>query len=174
MRFVPFAAAAAAAVVVSLSVALAQEGKAPEPPKGVASLAWLAGDWSSEDEGGAFDEHWLPPRGDAMFAVSRLVQGGKTGMCELSVIEDTADGTWLRIRHYSRSLEPWKMDAEGPLAMKLAAQTETSATFEDPKREFPRRIVYRREADVLVARLEGERGGKPMEEEFRLKLTSAR
>ena len=159
--FVVLAAAAGA-------VLHAEETK--KPSAGVASMTWLAGDWTSDEHGMAFDEHWLAPKGDAMFAVSRMVQGTVTKMCELSVIEDTADGTWLRIRHYSRSLEPWKMDADGPLAMRLVEYAERRAVFEDAKREFPRRIVYSREGDVLTARLEGTRDGKPADEEFKLTL----
>jgi len=138
--------------------------------KGVASMGWLAGDWTSDDHGVVFDEHWLAPKGDAMYAVSRMVQGAATKMCELSVIEDTDDGTWLRVRHFSRSLEPWKMDAAGPMAHRLVESAENRAVFEDEKREFPRRIVYSREGDTLTARLEGTKGGKPADQEFKLTL----
>ena len=154
-------------VVLTAAVLAGEELKRPA---GVAGLAWLAGDWTSIEEGVAFDEHWLAPRGDAMFAVSRMVEGTATKLCELSVIEDAADGTWLRIRHHSRSLEPWKMDASGPLSMRMTQSSEGRAVFEDEKRDFPRRIVYSRAADVLTARLEGTRGGKPVEEEFKLTL----
>jgi hypothetical protein len=159
--FVVLAAAAGAALH-------AEEAK--KPAKGVASMGWLAGDWTSDEHGMAFDEHWLAPKGDSMFAVSRMVQGTATKMCELSVIEETEDGTWLRVRHFSRSLEPWKMDAAGPMAHRLVESAENRAVFEDGKREFPRRIVYSREGDVLTARLEGTKGGKPADQEFKLTL----
>jgi hypothetical protein len=138
----------------------------PASPK-LADLAWLAGQWTSDD--GGFDEHWLAPEGDAMFAVSRMVAGGKTKMCELSGIEETAEGLVFRIRHYSKTLEPWKMDADGPLTMRLVESGAKKVVFEDPKKEFPRRISYERKGDELIARLEGEKGGKPAAQEFRLK-----
>jgi hypothetical protein len=161
-----------AAVLAAAAAVVAGEEK--KEAAGVASMAWLAGEWTSDEGGTAFDEHWLAPRGDSMFAVSRMVEGGKTGMIELSSIEDAADGTWLRIRHYGRALEPWKMDAAGPLAMKLVESGERKAVFEDAKREFPKRLVYSREGDVLTARLEGKQGGKPADEEFKLKLAAKR
>jgi hypothetical protein len=105
-----------------------------------------------------------------MFAVSRMVAGGATKMAELSVIEDTPTGLVFRIRHYSRSLEPWKMDETGPLVMKLAEQGERKIVFEDPARDFPRRISYERKGDALTAKLEGQRGGKPVAEAFEFKL----
>jgi hypothetical protein len=157
-------------VVLAAAAAAVLAGEESKRPTGVAGLAWLAGAWNSEDGGVAFDEHWLAPRGDAMYAVSRMVEGTATKLCELSAIEDATDGTWLRIRHYSRSLEPWKMDAAGPLSMRMVQSSEGRAVFEDEKREFPRRIVYSREGDVLTARLEGTRDGKPADEEFKLTL----
>lgn len=165
---VPVLSLALAAAGGAAALSLADEKPAP---KGVAAMSWLAGDWSStEPDGSVFDETWLPVRGDAMFAVSRDVAGGATKMCELSVIEDAADGTWLRIRHFSRSLEPWKSEAAGPVSLKLTESAERRAVFEDEKRDFPRRITYSREADTLSAKLEGTRGGKEMTMDFKLKL----
>jgi uncharacterized protein DUF6265 len=103
-------------------------------------------------------------------AVSRMLVGGATKPCELPAIEDSGDGAWLRIHHHSRSLEPWKMDAAGPLSMRMTRSSEGRTVFEDEKREFPRRIVYSREGDVLTARLEGTRGGKWADEEFKQTL----
>lgn len=157
-----------AAALAAASVLAADEKTSPKAK--LADLEWLAGDWTSEDQGMAFDETWLAPRGDSMFAVSRMVQGQATNMCELSAIEETADGLVFRIRHFSRSLEPWKMDAAGPLTMKCVESAEKKVVFEDAAKDFPRRISYERKGDALTARLEGEKGGKPMVEEFELKL----
>jgi hypothetical protein len=162
MRWIP---AVAAVLLLGAAAFVAAEEKTKSPT--VADLAWLAGDWTSED--GAFDETWLPPRGGAMFAVSRLVAGDKTKFCELTVVEDSPEGIVYRIRHFSSALEPWKMDTAGPMTMKAASHKEREVVFEDPAREFPRRVVYRRSGDVLTARLEGESHGKPKVEEFRFK-----
>src|SRR5262245_30554146 len=89
-------------VIAAAAGAVLHAEEAKKAPAGLASMSWLAGDWTSDDHGTAFDEHWLAPKGDAMYAVSRMVQGTATKMCELSVIEETSDGTFLRVRHYSR------------------------------------------------------------------------
>lgn len=168
-------AAIAVAGLVAAGTAVVMAGEETSAAKAsVADLAWLAGEWTSDEHGMAFDEHWLAPRGDSMFAVSRMVANGTTKMCELSAIEQTADGLVFRIRHFSKALEPWRMDADGPMTMKLAASKENEVVFEDPARDFPRRVVYRREKDVLVARLEGEDRGKPKAQEFRLTLAARR
>lgn len=164
---------AAAVVLAGGGAALLVAGEEPKP-KGVAALAWLEGHWTSEDGGMAWDEHWLAPRGDAMFAVSRMVENGATKLCELTVVEETPAGLVYRIRHFSRSLEPWKMDAAGPMTMKLLSSKDREVVFEDAARDFPRRIVYRREGDALTARLEGETAGKPQVEEFSFRLAKPR
>lgn len=143
---------------------------AKERPLGVADLGWLAGNWVSESGEMAWDEHWTAPRGDAIYAVSRMVEKGVTKLCELTVIENTQTGPVYRIRHFSRSLEPWKMDENGPMTMKLVEQAEQKIVFEDEFRDFPRRISYERKGDALTARLEGQRGGKPAVEKFEFKL----
>jgi hypothetical protein len=154
-----------ALVVGTAAVLLAGEDKSKTK---LADLAWLAGDWTSDD--GDFDEHWLPPKGDAMYAVSRLVvDGGKTQFCELSLIEETGDGLWYRIRHFDRALKPWAMDKDGPMSMKLLSLEGKKVVFEDPAKDFPRRVVYERKGDRLTARLEGEKGGHPKIEEFSFK-----
>jgi hypothetical protein len=147
---------------------------AEDSKKGIENLAWLEGHWTSEDHGTVWDEHWIAPRGDAMFAVSREVKDGKTKTCELTSLEETTDGIVYRIRHFSRSLEPWKMDANGPLTLKLLSVKDREVVFEDAARDFPRRIVYRREGDALTARLEGEQGGKPQVMAFEFKLAKRR
>jgi hypothetical protein len=160
------AVAALAVVLGAAGVLVAADDK--KKSHTLADLAWLAGDWTTDD--GHFDETWLPPKGDAMYAVSRLVEGGHTKFCELSLVEETSDGIWYRIRHFDRALKPWAMDAAGPMSMKLASLTAKEAIFEDPAKSFPRRVVYVRNGDKLQARLEGEQGGKPVVESFDFKL----
>jgi hypothetical protein len=170
-----------AAVLGIAIAATAGRGRAEEPAPSaggtvkeatLADLAWLAGRWRSQDGGEVFDETWLPAEGDAMAAVSRSVEGGKTGLYELSAIERTDAGLVLRIRHFGPGVAPWASESGETPSWPLARRGAREATFEEPSRAFPRRIVYRREkgagADVLVARLEGERGGKPATMEFRL------
>lgn len=177
MRFDPktVVTAAAGAAVLCAAFAMGRDAAvAQEKPATLADLAWLEGSWRSVDGAEIFDETWLAPEGDSMSAVSREVQGGKTRMYELSTIEATDAGPVLRIRHFGAGLAPWKSEAADTPSWPLASRGDREATFEEPSRGFPRRIVYRREAgkdgkpDVLVAKLDGERGGKPMAMEFRL------
>ena len=153
----------------ALGAAGAGEEEKPAVPA-VADLAWLAGSWRAGNESDGFEEHWLPAAGGTMAAVSRNIHGGKTGLYELSAIEPGEGGRpVLRIRHFGPGLAPWKSEAEGTPAWPLLSAKKGEAVFEDPAREFPRRIVYRLVEDDLVARLEPAEGAKNRPLEFRLK-----
>ena len=156
-------------LLLSLGVALDAEEPPASKPK-VADLAWLAGSWLSSEGGTRWEEHWLPPAGDSLAAVTRMVKGDKTGLYELSVIEQEADGIHLRLRHFHRSLVPWASEAKGPLHWKLKTHKDRKATFENPEQDFPRRIVYHRvEDNLLQVTLEGQQGGTPRAMRFDLR-----
>ena len=61
--------------------------------------------------------------------------------------------------------------AEKPVSFKLIRQSETDAVFENLSHDFPQRIIYRKEASGLFARIEGERRGKLQGHDFPLKRT---
>lgn len=160
----------AAVLSVSLISLHAQEAPEPTPPEqGAApeveaeSLGWMAGHWAQVEEGGRFDEVWLPPAGGALQAVSRQTRDGRTGMVELSAIERTKSGLQLRIRHFDARLTPWATEDGGPGVWTLSKADGESLTFRDPSNGFPTTISYRRERvedgpDVLVAELRGTEG----------------
>jgi hypothetical protein len=58
---------------------------------------------------------------------------------------------------------------------RTAEQSATRIVFEDPGREFPRRILYWRDGNALMARIEGTIGGQPRSREWRFEpMGSAR
>ncbi len=155
----------------ALRVVAAEDQPAPARPKAkAADLAWLAGTWRAGDESGGFEEHWTAPWGGTLAAVSREVGDGGTRMVELSSIEPDGEGLVLRLRHFDASLKIAAMDKDGALSWPLAQLGEKRAVFDEPTREFPRRIVYEREGDTLRATLEGARDGKPQRMAFELSL----
>jgi len=146
-------------------VVMAQEKSGPD--KSSPDLGWLAGSWQTvQEDGSVWEEHWLPPRGGTSVAVTRWVKGRNTMLYELSAIEQGEKGPVLRLRHFGPGLVPWRNEIDGPETWPFKSAKEKEIIFEDPKKDFPRRMVYRRPSDeVLVARLEGEE----REVEFRFK-----
>ena len=126
-------------------------------PASIESLAFMAGHWSSTDpEGGLSEELWLPPAGGLMVGVNRSVSP-KGAMFEFLRIETKPAGVFYVA-----------MPGGGlPTPFRLTASTATSATFENPQHDFPKRITYRRDGDTLVARIDGGPSAPDMGMEWR-------
>lgn len=125
----------------------------------LASVAWLAGRWqSAAGERVTCEEHWSAPAGKAMVGMFRLLSGERPGVYELLLLEEEADGVWLRLRHFRPNMV--EMEKE-PLKLKLASATADKLVFENPTGEQPKRITYALAGDELTAKVETTRGGKP-------------
>jgi len=151
---------------------------APVPaaaPSPLDDLAWLSGTWRHEEESGDMEEEtWSSPRADAMVGMLRMAQRGRVNLYELMSIEldgpaGSADGPLIpgqepvaggapqrlvfHLRHFQRGLVPWEAEKSGPLTFTIKSLAPNEAVFEDPARDFPRELVYRREGDLLKIRL---------------------
>lgn len=130
------------------------------PPVGLERLGWLAGTWVERDpaQGVVVEERWSPPLGGTMLGVGRTVVGTKTSYFEYLRLEDRGDEI------------VYVAAPKGDLATEFSLTTSGNglAVFSNPDRDFPRRIVYRRLGDTLLARIEGERDGRPVASEWRL------
>src|SRR6185503_10016913 len=76
---------------VAIGLALLLMGQAP-PPRDVSALAWMSGDWLSEEGGTWTEEHWSAPRAGAMIGYSRSGRGATMREYEYIRIEAGADG----------------------------------------------------------------------------------
>jgi hypothetical protein len=134
----------------------------PAPAKAaIGDLAWLAGAWvGTRGTNGttSIEERWSPPLGGAMLAVSRTVSRGKMGAFEyLRVIE--RDGGLVYIA---------QPGGAAPTEFVLTELTTTRAVFDNPRHDYPKRIVYELSADgVLRATIGFTKGGTPRRFEFK-------
>jgi hypothetical protein len=142
---------AAAGSPAPASDAATPPAAAPVAAHGVADLAWLAGCWASEGGEPGSEEHWLAPAGGTLLGVSRTVKGGKTVAWEYLQIRQTADG------HVDFVANP---SGQAQTAFRLVSLDGTAAVFENPGHDFPQRVLYRVEGDLLRARIEGTVGGE--------------
>ena len=125
-------------------------------PASVQSLAWMAGTWSSDDQGMVTEEQWMAPSGGALLATSRTVKGGKMVEFEFLRIEEVGGKLLYRAQPGGRPVTDFARVEQGPSCI----------TFENPEHAFPRRILYWRVGESLHARIEGTRGGKLASEEW--------
>lgn len=136
--------------ILLLLVALAPAETAA-PSASVQDLAWLSGCWASIDGEAGSGETWTAPAGGTLLGVSRTVKRGKTVAHELMQIRETGAGQIAFI-----ALPSGQSEASFPL-VRLSGQ---EAVFENSQHDFPQRVIYRRDGDLLTGRIEGRIGGE--------------
>jgi hypothetical protein len=149
----------------SESVALyrhAEDIPMPAPAKAaVSDMAWLAGAWvGTRGSGGttSIEERWSPPLGGAMLAVSRTVSRGKMSAFEyLRIVE--RDGGLVYIA---------QPGGAAPTEFVLSELGTNRAVFDNPRHDYPKRIVYELSAEGnLTATIGFLKGGTPRRFEFK-------
>ncbi|MCG3132301.1 MAG: hypothetical protein FLDDKLPJ_03134 [Phycisphaerae bacterium] len=134
----------------------------PTPAKAaIGDLTWLAGAWvGTRGTGGAisFEERWSPPKGGAMLAVSRTVSREKMSAFEfLRIVE--RDGGLVYIA---------QPNGASPTEFVLTELGKTRAVFDNPRHDYPKRIVYELSAEGgLSATIGFTKGGTPRRFEFK-------
>ena len=114
-------------------------------------LAWLAGCWRSDDGERQITEQWMKPAGKMMLGMSHTVANGQTREYEFMRIMQEENGDIFFVAQPSGQKET---------RFKLMVVSEREARFENPAHDFPQRIIYRRDGDSLVGRIEGVSKGK--------------
>lgn len=108
----------------------------PAPAKAtIADIGWLAGDWAGTrpETGSSVEERWSPPKGGAMLATSRSVNtSGKMFAFEyLRIVEREGGLVYIA--------QPGGKAATEFVLTELGARR---AVFENPRHDYPKRIVY--------------------------------
>ena len=139
-----------------------QDISLPTPAKAtIGDLAWLSGNWvGTRGLGGAvsFEERWSPPKGGAMLAVSRTVSRDKMSAFEfLRIVE--RDGSLVYIA---------QPGGAPPTEFVLTELSPTRAVFDNPRHDYPKRIIYELTAEGgLTATIGYTKGGTPRRFEFK-------
>lgn len=140
------------------SVALASSPSAADTPTKLDSVSWLVGRWQSPAGDRVLsEEHWSAPAGGAMMGMFRLVSGGKPSVYESLLLEEEADGIWMRLRHFQPQMVAREQE---PIKLKLTSSANEKLVFENPDNSSPKRIIYTLAGDDLFATVETERDGK--------------
>lgn len=117
----------------------------------------MSGCWAMRTGPVVIQEQWNAPAGGQMMGISRTIRDGKVVFNEFMRIETRADGVYYTPRIGTNA---------APVDFKLAKQSPTEVVFENPAHDFPQRILYRKSAEGLFARIEGTKDGKSRSEDF--------
>lgn len=132
----------------------------PVPAKAaIGDLAWLAHAWiGTRSSGSTIEERWTPPLGGAMLAVSRSVNttGKMVAFEYLRIVE--RDGGLVYIA---------QPGGKTPTEFVLSELSPTRAVFDNPRHDYPKRIVYELSTEGgLSATIGFTKGGTPRTFEF--------
>lgn len=116
-----------------------------------ASLDWLAGDWIETRDGRVSEEVWLAPRGGRLIGMGRSGKAGERGMFEYMRIEPGLDGRPVFIA---------QPNGAAPSAFQAVEQSADSISFANPLHDYPQRIRYWREGELLMAEISLEDGSR--------------
>lgn len=120
-------------------------------------LGWLAGTWRGTSHGAATVEMWTAPAGGMMLGVAQAYTGEKTRNFEFMRIEPREDGGLAYVA---------QPNGNKPTVFPLTKIDGQQAVFENPQHDMPRRIIYKRNGDELLARIEGEVNSKPASDDY--------
>ena len=118
-------------------------------PAATPDLSWIAGYWLDCSNGREVSETWSDPRAGLMVGHALTVSRGRVSF-ELAHIGPTPGGQ-------AYVAQP---GGAAPTAFVLAETGPNRAVFANPENDFPTRIVYERDGDALMARIEGEMDGQ--------------
>ena len=139
----------------------AQDIAMPTPAKAtIGDVAWLAGAWvGTRSSGASIEERWCPPLGGAMLAVSRTVNtSGKMFAFEfLRIVEREGGLVYIA-----------QPNGAPPTEFVLTELSAKRAVFDNPRHDYPKRIVYEvtAEGGALSATTGQIKGGTPRRYEF--------
>lgn len=119
-------------------------------------LAWMAGCWRAASPRRTLHEWWMPPVGGSLMGMNRAVRGDSVMSWEFVRIEPV-NGRLSYVAQPSGQRE-----AVFPATL----VSDTLAVFTEPAHDFPQRIIYRRRADSLYARIEGVVNGQEQYVDF--------
>lgn len=114
-------------------------------------LAWISGYWLSCEGGREVSETWSDPRDGLLIGSALTTQGGRLSGFETSRISPLTSGGG-QLAYFAG------VDGAPPVAFAVKEVSGTRVVFENPENDFPQRILYERDGDVLNARIEGRMG----------------
>jgi Domain of unknown function (DUF6265) len=139
-------------LALALLLAAPAAGQTLPPPAPTPLPEWMAGTWSMIDGSAWADEIWSDERGGAMIGVGRIGFGPQLDSWEVMRIVRKADGRLVFLA---------QPGGKSPaVEFPLATMSEQAIEFANPAQDYPQRIRYWRQGQLLmaeIARIDGSR-----------------
>lgn len=149
------------AVLFILVLALSSCKKSNEGSK-ILVADWLPGKWENKTADGNLLEIWKKTNDSVYDGASYFIKGKDTLHFEtIQLIQKGEDLLYVSTIRGQNN--------DKPATFKLLNSTEKQLVFENPKIEYPKKIVYNQiTKDSLSIEISGIRGGKPSLEKYKM------
>lgn len=144
-------------MITRLLALLAFSAAAHAQAPSTTDLAWMTGSWVQEKGGEKVSETWLGPGNGLLVGVNLTTWTSGRKTYEFLRVADAPGGP-------SYFASP---GGKAPVEFKLKEAGDKRVVFENAGHDFPQRILYWREGEVLVARIEGKIRDRERSEEWR-------
>jgi len=144
-----------------------KESKKEAPQKTYSNIekaSWFLGEWENKSADGELTERWKKENDSVYFGESYFVVGAKDTVFAEHVRLEEANGK------LAFTVTVPGQNKELPVRFEMTSATENQMVFENPKHDYPNKIIYNRiEKDSLIAEVSGLKKGKPFTEKFVMK-----
>jgi hypothetical protein len=138
---------AAIFLYILLSIAAAELARAADSSSKhtLEDLAWISGSWRGVEGDTRIEEHWSESTGGSMMGSFKMVKSDEAVFYEFMLIEQSASGPVLRIKHFSPGLDGWETKDES-VDLDLVEAGPDRAIFETVRDGNTERIIYSKTA----------------------------
>jgi hypothetical protein len=151
-----------ATLIVVIALTFASCGKSKEVSK-IVVADWLLGNWENKSDGGDLLETWKKVNDSVYDGESYFIKGKDTLHFEKIQIKQKGEDLF-----YIATVKGQNNDK--PVTFKYNDTIEKQLVFENPKHDFPQKIVYSQiTKDSIVIEISGIQQGKPSSDRFSMK-----
>lgn len=127
-------------------------------------MNWLLGNWENEMPEGVLTETWTKENDSTFSGTTYFIINKKdTVHSEVIILRQLND-----VLVYRPTVKGQNNDE--PVDFKLSSESENSFSFENPKHDYPQKIVYKKVNETnLVATISGIQQGKQSSESYPMK-----
>ena len=126
---------------------------------------WFLGNWENISKEATFKEFWNKKNDSSYFSESIVIIEKDTVFYEQMDLFQKKDSLIMKISVKDQNKEK-------PISFYMTKSSENELTFENPKHDFPTKIVYTKITnDSMVGAIYGKKNGKELSETFPMKKT---
>lgn len=155
--------AAAALLLLAACKQQHKETDPPEIPLNITNAAWLLGTWKNNADGEDYTETWKKVNDSVFHGEAFVLKNNDTTFHETVVLAEANGSMGFTVTAHGQN-------DEQPIRFEMTSITQKEMIFENPKHDFPTKIIYTQVTpDSLVAVISGRQNGKEASVPFPMK-----